>query len=124
MPPFVATAAIVERDGKILAIRDTALDMLALPGGHLRWRESVHAGLVREVREETGYIVEPLTVWGVFDARTGGVDSGIVKIVYRADIRSGTETSSAEGEVVWITPNQFATEGARDAVLLEVQSRR
>lgn len=55
----VVTDAIVERDGKILlarrAVRLTEGGKLALPGGFLNRDETASVGMLRELKEETGW---------------------------------------------------------------------
>jgi ADP-ribose pyrophosphatase YjhB (NUDIX family) len=118
MPPFVSAAAIVERDGSILMIRDTAQRQLVLPGGHLRWRESVAEGVRREVREETGYDVEPESVISVQSGTPSSTDTGIVRIVMSARIVGGRERSSAEGDVEWVQRDQCERGTWRDAAVV------
>lgn len=115
MPPFVSAAAIVEQDGRILMIRDTAQNMLVLPGGHLRWNEGVKAGVEREVLEETGYRIEVPRVFQILDNGSGLSDRGIVRVIFEGSIRGGRERSSPEGEVEWVELDRLKHEEARDA---------
>jgi ADP-ribose pyrophosphatase YjhB (NUDIX family) len=63
----VAASAVVPDDaGRILLQRRTDNSLWALPGGGLELGESVAAGVAREVREETGSIVEPEYIIGVY----------------------------------------------------------
>ncbi len=64
-PLFVALKAFVERDGKILVLREsgsyaegTQIGRYDVPGGRLQPGEHFADGLKREVREETGLDVE------------------------------------------------------------------
>ena len=54
-----ACRAIVIRDGRILLSYETVTDQWMIPGGGLEPGEEEAACCVREVAEETGYIVEP-----------------------------------------------------------------
>jgi ADP-ribose pyrophosphatase YjhB (NUDIX family) len=114
MPPMVSTAAIVCRDGDILTIRDTAQGMLVLPGGHLHWRESVEEGLRREVREETGYEIQPVRLLDVFSSSSGFSDRGIIRVIWEARIAGGSERSSSEGAVHWVNVNAAELRNTRD----------
>ena len=51
--------AIVIRDGHILLSYETVTDQWMIPGGGLEPGEDEAACCVREVAEETGYIIEP-----------------------------------------------------------------
>jgi ADP-ribose pyrophosphatase YjhB (NUDIX family) len=115
MPPFVGAAAIIERDGRILMIHDSAQQQLVLPGGHLRWDESVEMGLQREVWEESGYEIKPDVVFAIYGGSGAPTDRGIIRIVMRAHIVGGHERSSPEGDVEWVDPITVATGPWRDA---------
>jgi 8-oxo-dGTP diphosphatase len=76
-----------------------------LPGGVLELGETIHDGLVREVLEETGLVVEPDYLTGVYK----NMRHGIVALVFRCHIASGQPTPTAEAsEVSWLTPDQVA----------------
>ena len=67
MPQDITAAfAIIEEDGHILLVSETRRfgDSVRLgwdiPGGGAEPGESLHEAMVREVREETGLVVEPL----------------------------------------------------------------
>ena len=64
----MTAGGIVERDGKILVVRDRFRDRIVLtqPSGHVEKDEFVLEALVREVREETGYTVEPVELIGIY----------------------------------------------------------
>ena len=51
---------IVVNDGKILVSREANVDYWLIPGGGLEEGETLVECCVREVLEETGYIVEPV----------------------------------------------------------------
>jgi len=68
--PLVAVGAIVVKDGRVLLVRRGTAPLKGhwtLPGGVLELGESLHEGLVREVREETGLVVEPLELIELLD---------------------------------------------------------
>jgi 8-oxo-dGTP diphosphatase len=61
--PLVAVGAVIVKDGRVLLVRRGTAPLKGhwtLPGGVLELGESLHEGVVREVREETGLTVEPL----------------------------------------------------------------
>ena len=55
------------------------------PGGVLETGETITDGLKREVREETGFDVEPITLTGVYKNMT----RGIIALVFRCKITGG-----------------------------------
>ena len=115
---MVSAAAIICQDEKVLTIRDTAQGMLVLPGGHLHWDEDPETGVRREVREETGYEVEPERLFGVYSAQSGLSDRGIIRVIYEGRITGGTEQSSAEGMVEWLSLATLEQEHARDVEII------
>ena len=60
------TALIRNNEGQLLLERRTDFDWWGLPGGVLELGETFAACGIREVREETGLIVEPLRLIGVY----------------------------------------------------------
>lgn len=78
--PLVAVGAIV-RDGRdlllVLRSHEPAKGTWSLPGGKVQWGESLHDALRREVLEETGLRVEPLTFAGIVERITRGDDTQI-----------------------------------------------
>jgi 8-oxo-dGTP diphosphatase len=64
----LAAYAVVtdDRDRVLLALwNEPAEPLWTLPGGGVELHESLEEGVVREVREETGYDVEPVRLLGV-----------------------------------------------------------
>src|SRR5947208_15167364 len=55
--PLLGAGIIVERDGKILLIDRSDGLGYTVPGGIVRYRETVEQCVLREAREETGYTV-------------------------------------------------------------------
>lgn len=65
---WVATAVVVDSDGRVLLVRDGDAEAWYAPGGTLQSEESLRECVVREVREETGIEIEPIRPHGVTDA--------------------------------------------------------
>jgi 8-oxo-dGTP diphosphatase len=68
--PLVGVGAVIVDDGRVLLVRRGTEPMLGkwtLPGGMLEVGESLMAGVVREVREETGLTVEPVELVELLD---------------------------------------------------------
>jgi ADP-ribose pyrophosphatase YjhB (NUDIX family) len=68
--PLVGVGAVIVEDGRVLLARrgtEPLLGRWTLPGGLLEVGESLTAGVVREVREETGLTVEPLELVELLD---------------------------------------------------------
>lgn len=65
---WVATAVVVDADGRVSLVRDGDAEAWYAPGGTLQSDESLRECVVREVREETGVEIEPTRPHGVTDA--------------------------------------------------------
>ncbi len=80
--PIAGVGAIVIDEGKVLLIkrgRPPLLGEWSIPGGAMELGETVREAVVREVREETGLVVEAVELLGVFDRV---VKDGDGKILY------------------------------------------
>ncbi len=102
----VSVAAVVVReDGHVLAIRRADNGQWQIPGGVLEQDETIEAGLVREVREETGLDVTSLVLTGVYKH----MQLGVCALVFRCALAGGTETLSDEtAEIGWLSPSQVS----------------
>ncbi|MFE7645569.1 NUDIX hydrolase [Streptomyces phaeoluteigriseus] len=96
----VAAYAVCVRDGQLLLARSPAPDGTlewVLPGGGMEHGEDPHDTVVRELEEETGYLVEVTGLLGVDSSRRtfrrgvlrGPVDHHGVRIVYEGRVTGG-----------------------------------
>ena len=68
--PLVGVGAVVVEEGRVLLVRrgtEPLKGQWSLPGGLLELGESLTGGVVREVREETGLMVEPVELVELLD---------------------------------------------------------
>ena len=82
--PIVGVGAIILHEGRVLLIQrgqEPLKGEWSLPGGALELGETLQQGIRREVFEETGLEVEPLTIVEVFD-RIVRDDKGEVRYHY------------------------------------------
>lgn len=63
--PRLCTAAfcVVSHEGKLLLVQNKTRSW-ELPGGHIDEGESIEAALIRETLEESGAVIESLTIFG------------------------------------------------------------
>ena len=96
-------AAIVDESGQLLAVRRRDNGHWEPPGGILELHETIQAGLVREVREETGLEIEPQALSGVYK----NMRRGIIALVFRCRIIGGEPRPTREAEQVsWLSPDE------------------
>ena len=94
-PRLVVSTLPVTADGKLVLIRrgiEPGYGMWGQPGGFLEIDETAHEGAVRETLEETGYIVDPDEVIGVYSRPLAAV----VVLVWEARVVGGKPSTSAE----------------------------
>jgi 8-oxo-dGTP diphosphatase len=96
-------AAVVNEAGQLLAVRRRDNGHWEPPGGILELDETIQAGLVREVQEETGVQIEPVALSGVYK----NMRRGIIALVFRCRILAGEPQPTTEAEqIAWLSPNE------------------
>src|SRR4249920_3749379 len=83
---------VIDENGRTLVIQRRDNGHWEPPGGVLERDESIIAGLLREVREATGLIVEPMVLTGVYK----NMRLGVVALVFRCRPAGGTLTENSE----------------------------
>jgi 8-oxo-dGTP diphosphatase len=106
---------VIDEEGRALVIQRRDNAHWEPPGGILERDETITDGLVREVREETGLIVEPIALTGVYK----NLSRGIVALVFRCRAISGTLTENAE-----VTAFRWVRESDLDALMSEAYAVR
>jgi 8-oxo-dGTP diphosphatase len=109
--PIAGVGAVIWNDaGEVVLIRrgqEPRRGEWSIPGGRLEWGEEVRAALLREVREETGLIVEIAGLIDVVDSVTrdgaGAVVRHYVLIDVSARYVSGELTAGTDAaEARWV----------------------
>jgi 8-oxo-dGTP pyrophosphatase MutT (NUDIX family) len=88
---------VIARDdqGRILLTKNASFDQWFPPGGHIEPGESPKEAAIREMREETGLVVEPVRIIGVYGGRDfrvvypNGDVASYVTTVFECKIVSG-----------------------------------
>jgi ADP-ribose pyrophosphatase YjhB (NUDIX family) len=94
-PRLVATALPITEEGQVVLIRRAippGVGTWAQPGGFLEADETVIQGALRETREETGLIVEPVGIVGLYPQPRAAV----VVVVYEVAVTGGAMAVSPE----------------------------
>ncbi len=102
-PKLDLRAAVHDTDGRLLLVREVSDGRWALPGGWADIGETLAEGVVREVREETGFVVEVERLLGVYDRERTGHPPMLhftLKAVLRCRLVGGVATPSAETDAV------------------------
>ena len=94
-PRLVVTAIPVTEEGEIVLLRrgiDPGLGLWAQPGGFLEVDETVNQAAIRETFEETGLLVEPGEIIGLYTR----LEAAVVTIAFEARIVGGTAAPTPE----------------------------
>jgi len=112
--PIVSACIIIERDEKLLLLERSDGLGYTIPGGIVRYNETVEQCVLREAREETGYRVEMQGFVGVYSSLTRDPRFRAIALVYRGEIVDGVEHSSNEGTICWRTAEEVLGKMAFD----------
>ena len=94
-PRLVVTTLPITDDGQLVLLRrgiDPGRGAWAQPGGFLEVDETVHEAAIRETREETGLIVEPGEIIGLYTR----LEAAVVTIAFEAQVVGGSPTPTRE----------------------------
>jgi 8-oxo-dGTP diphosphatase len=96
-------AAVIDRHGRLLVTRRADNDHWEPPGGVLELDETIEQGVAREVLEETGLVVEPEVLTGVYK----NMARGIVALVFRCRLLDGeAQVTDEVSEIRWLEPHE------------------
>jgi ADP-ribose pyrophosphatase YjhB (NUDIX family) len=106
-PRLVVTTLPVTEAGEIVLIRrgiEPGIGLWAQPGGFLEVDETVNQGAIRETWEETGLLVDPGEIVGLYTR----LEAMVVTIVFEARIVGGTAAPTPEAtEIVAFAPEEI-----------------
>lgn len=107
--PLMGVGGVVVQDGRVLLVRRGAEPLKgqwSIPGGLVELGERLMSGVVREVQEETGLIVEPLELVELLDRihlEDGRVRYHYVIADYLCRVTGGTLRAGSDADAVrWV----------------------
>lgn len=112
---MVGVGAVIIHDGRVLLVKRGHAPLLgewSIPGGGLELGESVREGVRREVQEETGLLIEPVHLLGVFDRVIRDDQERIlyhyVLIDFLCNLLSGEAHASSDcAELQWFSTQEL-----------------
>ena len=103
-PRLVVTTIPINANGEVVLLRrgiEPGKGWWAQPGGFLEVDETVHEAAIRETHEETGLLIEPGEIIGLYTR----LEASVVTIAYEARIVGGAAVPTPEAtEVVAFAP--------------------
>lgn len=115
----VIVAGFVERDGKLLVIRERPAELPAnhdpvmnQPAGHVEKGELLTDAVVREVQEESGYRVRPVELVGVHQSTRPTREHMAIYFLFRCELVDDIQGPIEATEIVetlWLTQEEIMT---------------
>ena len=125
-PTAAVGAFIFDRDGRILLVeRGTppGVGLWTVPGGKLEMNETLAQAVAREVREETGLVVEVGTLACVVERMSEGYHYVILD--YLARVIGGELTAASDvRDARWVTSDELPTMALTDGLLTLLERAR
>lgn len=115
--PLVGVGAVIVDDGRVLLVRrgtEPAKGRWSIPGGLIELGEMLQEALIREVREETGLVVEPVALIELLDRiyrQDDRVRYHYVIADYLCRVTGGSLAAASDAdEVRWVERSAWAGE--------------
>ena len=113
--PLIGIGVVVWREDKVLLVQrknPPAQGQWGLPGGKQEWGETIFAAAIREVREETGVDIVPLSILTALDSLTrnasGGIDFHYTLIEVAAEWQAGEAQAADDAlDARWVTMDEL-----------------
>jgi 8-oxo-dGTP pyrophosphatase MutT (NUDIX family) len=116
--PDVTVAAVVETDGRFLLVEERIAGRLVLnqPAGHVEPGETILAGVVREVREETAWHFEPHWLLGLYQWHAPRGGRTFLRIAFLGAVRDHDPHQPLDRDIIathWLSAAELRRQEAR-----------
>lgn len=110
--PHVTVAALVEQDEHLLLVEERidGRTVLNQPAGHLEDGESLHAAVVRETLEESGYHIHPEALTGLYRWRMHDGGRTYLRACFSATLLGHEPERPLDAAILgvrWLSPEQI-----------------
>lgn len=127
--PLIGVGALIFRDREILLVEragEPLKGFWSLPGGLLEIGEKLGSAVRREIEEETGLIVEPLSVFEIFEriipAPDGRIEYHYVLIDYHCRVAAGQLRAASDvSRAAWVSERDLAQYHLTDGTLAVIE---
>lgn len=127
--PFLGVGALVFSEDRLLLVergKEPLKGYWSLPGGILETGETLEQGIRREVLEETGLKVEPLSIFEVFERimpdGDGRTEYHYVLIDYLCrQVGGSLQAASDASRVIWVSQPELAQYRLTEGTLAVVE---
>lgn len=119
-PALAVGVFVLAADGQVLLIKRgkaPARGRWSVPGGKVNFGEGLSDAARREVREETGLVIEPEALVTVIERRVEGFHYVIVDLLARVDRRLEPVAGDDADAVRWVPFADAGTLGVTDGLL-------
>jgi 8-oxo-dGTP pyrophosphatase MutT (NUDIX family) len=115
--PTITVATIAVRDGRYLLVEEETREGVRLnqPAGHLEAGERLASAAVRETIEETGYVVVPTALVGIYWWQAVNDGATFLRFAFAADVvEHDASRPLAHGIVraLWLSRDELAAQRA------------
>lgn len=115
--PQVTVAAVIERDGKFLIVKERIDDKIVYnqPAGHLEPNESLIDAVIREVQEETAWDFLPEKIVGLYRMHVTEKDITYLRVCFTGSVsgqQAGQNLDEGILEAVWLDKNELLRQTA------------
>ena len=104
--PIAGVGAVVIEDASILLVRRAQPPLLgewSIPGGAVELGETLEEAIAREVREETGLAIAPISILKTFDRIERGANGGVrfhfILVDFLCSLEAGQKSPRAASDV-------------------------